>query len=66
MAMIDPSDHNIEVHNAGHDDREVVCSCSWTYTVTDERFIQSVVMRHKIDNGILVYDNNRKQWVEVK
>lgn len=64
MPTIDPTSHDIEVRNAGADERELVCACSWKYTVSDEKFIQSLVMRHKIDNGIIVYDNNRKTWVE--
>lgn len=65
MAMINPSDHEITVHAAGNDQSEVVCTCSWNYTVTDDKFIQSVALRHKIEKGVVIYDNNRKMWVEV-
>ncbi len=65
MAMINPDDHVIEIHNNGSDQRDIICSCSWDYTVTDEVFIESVVMRHKIENGVVVYDNDRKQWIEI-
>lgn len=65
MPTIDPSEHEIAIHNAGNDNREIVCTCSWNYTATDEKFIQGIVLRHKIENGLVVYDNNRKMWVEV-